>query len=116
MWPGIEDLEKFVVELSGKQETDAPAPVAGVYVLGPRRPNAPELEISDLPPAHRVAVLCANVYGAMEPSREIRRQELAFFSRMAGTVQVRGLRLPHGLDRVHDAAEAFIRQVSAAAA
>jgi hypothetical protein len=116
MWPGIEDLEKFVVELPGAQGAEAPAPVAGVYLLGPRRPEVTEVEISELPPAQRVAVLCANVYGGMEPSRELRVREIAFFSRMAGSVPVRSLRLPHGLDRIADAADAFIDQVRAAVA
>jgi hypothetical protein len=115
IWPGIGDLEKFVVELprksSGPGAGDGAVPVAALYLLAPRARGGAGIELLNLPPAQRVAILCANVYGGMEPSPAVRAKELAFFARLAASVPVGGLRLPHGLELIEGAARAFIERV-----
>jgi hypothetical protein len=116
LWPAIEELEKFVIEVPTAHRAGGAAPLAGVFLLAPRTPEVRNVEVTDLAPAERVAVLCGNVYGGLEPSREVRVRELAFFSRMAAHVPVQGLRLPHGLDRIVDVAGRFLERIRTAAA
>jgi hypothetical protein len=115
IWPGIGDLEKFVVTLpqsgSASREADGSVPVGALFLLGPRIRGATAIDLCEMPPAQRVAVLCSNVYGGMEPSPAVRAGELAFFARMAASVPVGGLRLPHGLGLIEAAAHAFVDRV-----
>jgi hypothetical protein len=103
IWGGIGDLEKFVVDLPRHgvpAEPDGAVPGGGLYLLGRRDREASAVQLSDVPLPHAVAMLCASVYGGLEPAPEVRARELAFFARMAASVTVAGLRLPHGLDRI----------------
>jgi hypothetical protein len=119
IWRGIDDLDKFVADVpsaGGSGEPDGSVPVGGLYLIGRRNRDSSAVEVSSLPLPQRVAVLCASVYGGMEPAPEVRARELAFFARMAAAIPVGGLRLPHGLGLIEAAARDFLARVRAEAA
>jgi hypothetical protein len=106
VWPGIGELEKFVLPLGSADAR--PLPLAAVYVLQPRDPRLDAPVTADMDPPRRLVALAANVYGGIDPGPALRAREMALLARVAAAVPVRALTLPDRLDSVEDAARALL--------
>jgi hypothetical protein len=114
VWPGIGELEKFVLPLDSGDAR--PLPLAALYVLQPRDPRLDAPVVSELDPSKRLVALAANVYGGIDPGPALRARELALLARVAAAVPVLALTLPDRLDAVEDAARALLPRLAAAPA
>ena len=84
-----------------------PAPLGGIYLLAPRRPDQKVLAIEPLPPHRAGLALLDHLYGArwlrIPPAKA-----LEWCARIAGRTPVRLLHAPPGLERVSETAEAIV--------
>ncbi len=107
--PGFNPAEERWLDartLKGGQHAD-PAPLRIVYLLAGRRPDLRSPRIAPLAPAEAAIALGRHFYGRpwlSSPSEE----DLRLCTRIAGSVPVRRVCLPDGLDRVGAAARALV--------
>lgn len=106
VWPGIHELQKFVLPLDSGDAR--PVPLRAVYVLQPRDARLDGPVAAELDPAARLVALAGNVYGGIDPGPALRARELALLARVAAAVPVRALTLPDRLEAVEDAARALL--------
>jgi hypothetical protein len=99
LFPIVEQLEKKVLFDSSRLE-QSPVPLHAVYLLGTRDAGLEAPLIQEISPSARLAALAANIYGSLDPGREIRRRELKLLAEVAARVPVRRLIMPNALDRL----------------
>jgi hypothetical protein len=84
-----------------------PAPLGGIYLLAPRRPDRKALAIEPLPPHRAGLALLDHLYGArwlrIPPAKA-----LEWCARIAGRTPVRWVHAPPGLERVSETADVII--------
>lgn len=87
--------DKRYLELDGGRHRfhDAPAPLAGIFLLQPRRAMAAPAALAELPGQDVLSQLVANAYGKRLVSPRLRAHEFEVLGRLARRVPVRALTL-----------------------
>ena len=87
-----------------------PAPLGGIYLLAPRRPERETPAIEPLPPHRAGLALLDHLYGTRW-LRIPKVKALEWCARIAGRTPVRVVHAPPGLERVKETAEAIVADV-----
>jgi hypothetical protein len=92
-----------------------PAPLGGIYLLAPRRPDRKAPAIEPLPPHRAALALLDHLYGTRW-LRIPKPQALEWCARIAGETPVRWVHAPPGLEQVNETADAIIADARCLAA
>jgi hypothetical protein len=84
-----------------------PVPLGGIYLLAPRKPEQPAVEILPLPPHRAGLALLGHLYGARW-LRIPKPQALNWCADIAGRTPIRIVHAPPGLARISETAEAIV--------
>lgn len=99
LWSDPEaDEGRRYVDLEGtKAFKPTPAPLAAIFLLGPRVPGAPQAQIERLAPREAVPALMENLYTQRSLLPDERAASFAFCARLAAGVPVSRVRAPDEL-------------------
>jgi hypothetical protein len=106
----VPELKKLVVTDSEAAD-GTPACLDTVFFLDKREKGLAAPRLEQMPAGESLAVLAANLYGAIAPDGEARRAELSALAKVAAGIRVCRLVLPDDLDTLPAAAMQFRESV-----